>query len=735
MKYGMGKKFVATVSIVFLISFVVFAYLVIDNVRKKLDQDIENNLIEISTQGAEVIKNKIAIYENNVELLSNISQIKDENIEIKDKVNLLNEVSKNNGFIQMGIVDLSGKGYTSLGESIDISKGEYFQKTIRERANATDVVTNKEKNTTSVIHTSPIIVNESIVGIVFAQSSILEFEKNIFPYMFKGNGNLYILDNELNVLLTTSPIEYKKYHKRYRIEKNIKKVEDDLKIRKVGTEKLKTDDFTVYVGYSPIDIPSKWTLISVVDEGVASQSTVEVIYYTIEVAILLGIIFTIIIVIIFRIKKKSDEEIDYLAFVDDVTGVRNYSKFIMDANKILESKKNKNYAIVYFDIDYFQIVNETFGDSFSDIVLWEIAQILKDVLPKDAIYTRYYKDNFVYLTSYENDKLEIIELVEKVASSIAKIRIGNKEGMHISVVSGIYYEHGEDISISSKVNKADLARIAIKGNKSVKYNIFSEEIRERQVEEVNLIEEIKIAAENNKFEVYYQPKIDAKSEKIVGCEALIRWKSKDGKFISPSYFIPIAEKSGLIEQIDRLVFRKVCSDIKEWKENNIHVYPISINLSRSNLYRVDLIESMQQYLQEFGVEASLLEIEITETTTISDIEFIANKISQIKNLGMKVSMDDFGVGDSSLSNLSTLPIDTIKLDKSFIADIDDNTKNKNIIKGIVYLAKSLNLNIVAEGVETKAQCDYLKYLGCDIIQGYYYARPMDKESLYKNFLT
>lgn len=734
MRYGIEKKLTAIVSIIFVVSFILVASLVIHNVRQKLDYDIESNLVEISTQGSEVIKNKIAIYENNVELLSNISLIKDENINVENKIRILNEVARSNGFIKMGIVDSGGRGYTSLGEIIDISQGEYFKKAIKERKNTTDRIINKEKNLDFIVHTSPIIINDKIEGMVFAHTSIDNFEKSIFPYLFKGNSNMLILDENLDVLLASSKIDYKKDFN-IKSQQNINKIKQDINNRKVGTQKIDNSNFNGYIGYSPIKIASNWTLVSVVEESVASSSTIGVVYYIIRVAIILGIIFTVIIVLTFRIKKNIDKEIDYLAFVDDVTGVRNYSKFIMDAKKILECKKNKKYAIVYFDIDYFQIVNETFGDSFGEIVLWEIAQILKDILPKDSIYTRYYRDNFVYLISYTFDKSEVIEIVEKVSNSIARIRIGNKEGMHISVVSGIYYDNDEDISISSKVNKANLARIEIKGNNLLRYNVFSEEIRNRQIEEINLIEEIKLAIKNNNFQVYYQPKIDAKSEKIVGCEALLRWKDKEDEFISPSYFIPIAEKSGLIEQIDRWVFRKVCSDIKQWKDRGIEVCPISINLSRSNLYCADLVDSICKYLKEFDIDPNLLEIEITETATINDVDYIANKISEIKNLGIKISMDDFGVGNSSLANLSILPIDTLKLDKSFVVDINDNSKSKSIIKGIVNLAKSLDLSIVAEGVETKSQCDYLKSLGCDTIQGYYYARPMDKESLYKNFLT
>lgn len=407
----------------------------------------------------------------------------------------------------------------------------------------------------------------------------------------------------------------------------------------------------------------------------------------------------------------------------------------MDGNKILENKKNKNFAIVYFDIDYFEIINETFGDPFGEIVLWEIGQILEDTLPRDSIYTRCYRDNFIYLTRYEKNKDEVIKLVESVTGKIAQIGVGNKEGINISVVSGIHYEYNEQISFTSKINKANLARIAIKDNKTLKYNVFSEELRKKQVDELNISEEIKVAVKNNKFEVYYQPKIDVTSEKIVGCEALVRWKDEKGKFISPSYFISVAEKNGLIEIIDRWVFRKVCSDIKEWKENGIEIIPISINLSIINLYNVDLVESMKRYIEEFEVDPSLLEIEITETVVTKDMEFIANKILDIKKLGIKVSMDDFGTGNSSLANLSTLPIDTIKLDKSFIVDIEENEKSRSIVRSIVYLAKTLNLNVVAEGVENKPQCDYLKTLGCDTIQGYYYAMPMDKEKLQKKILT
>lgn len=735
MRYGVSKRCIAIVSVIFLVGFIVFSFLVIGNVRKKLDMDTEKNLIEICTQGSEVVKHKISVYENKVELLSNMSQLNKENISIEDKIEKLKEVAEANGFIRIGLADVYGTAYTANNEKLDISKEKYFSEAMNGKTNTIGVFDDKSNELSTVVHSTPIISKGSIVGIVFAETLAKEFQENIIPYMYKGEGDIYIIDGNLKVMFSTNELAHEYNNRIVNMKKEVSELEDSIKLRILGAKKIKSEEEDFYLAYAPIENNSGWTLLSVVDESVASVSTFEIISYSIEIAVILGITFIVILILIFMYKKRSDEEIDYLAFVDEITGGRNFSKFVMDGNKILESQKNKNFAIVYFDIDYFEIINETFGDPFGEIVLWEIAQILKDTLPQDAIYTRCHRDNFVYLTSYEKSKNEVIQLVETITSKVAQIGVGNKEGINITVVSGIYYEYKEQISFTSKINKANLARIAIKENKTLKYNVFSEDLRKKQIDELNISEDIKSAVKNNKFEVYYQPKIDATSEKIVGCEALVRWKGKEGKFISPEYFIPIAEKNGLIEIVDRWVFRQVCSDIKEWMENGIEIKPISINLSRSNLYRVDLVESMDRCMDEFGVSPKFLEIEITETVATKNLEFIARKILDIKKLGIRVSMDDFGTGNSSLANLSTLPIDTIKLDRSFIVDIEDNEKSRNIVRSIVYLAKTLNLNVVAEGVENKLQCDYLRILGCDTIQGYYYAMPMDKEKLQKNFLT
>ncbi|WP_092927142.1 EAL domain-containing protein [Romboutsia hominis] len=230
---------------------------------------------------------------------------------------------------------------------------------------------------------------------------------------------------------------------------------------------------------------------------------------------------------------------------------------------------------------------------------------------------------------------------------------------------------------------------------------------------------------NEEFEILYQPKVDINSEKIVSAEALIRWKHKDVGYISPNIFIPIAEKNGDINLIGRWVIKEVCKEIKKCEVNKDNIVPIAINLSRVELYQNNLIDYIRNTMKRYDISPEYLEFEITETAALNDIDYINNRIRDIKSLGIKVSMDDFGTGSSNLSNLKRLDIDVLKIDRTLSIDIEEDEKTKSLLKAIINLAKEYNIDVVCEGIESREQVDILREFRCDMVQGYVYYRPLD----------
>ena len=294
---------------------------------------------------------------------------------------------------------------------------------------------------------------------------------------------------------------------------------------------------------------------------------------------------------------------------------------------------------------------------------------------------------------------------------------------------GIYFVEEGEVDIQKAVNKANMARSVAKG-KNINYAIYNEDVRNKLSEESMILDDIKIALVKNQFEVYYQPKFSLVTGEMIGSEALIRWNHPEHGFISPAVFIPIAEKSKLILKIGRFVFERVCNDLYEWKKQGKKIVPVSVNLSRVELYQPDIVKFINKTIKMYNLSSDFIEIEITETVAINELNILKNVLNELRTYGFSISMDDYGTGYSSISCLRDMPIDILKLDKSFLGGIEHDERSRNIAKSIVSLAKSLDLVVIIEDVESKEQAELMKQFGCDLVQGFYFARPMPA----KNFL-
>ncbi|VFC13361.1 signaling protein [Clostridioides difficile] len=495
------------------------------------------------------------------------------------------------------------------------------------------------------------------------------------------------------------------------------------------------------------------------------------------------LIFIAIIFYIIYIKKSNEKEILSLAYEDKVTYIGNQNKFYRECSKYLLDKPSLNYIIVYFDINNFKMINDTFGYEFGDNLLITIAKALKEELTEGEVYARLSSDYFAIFCDYKNGRNKIIRKLDNIRSNIEsnlsivfeislcvgiyfveegevdtrlssdyfaifcdykngknkRIRkidsIRNNIESNLSIVFeislcvGIYFVEEGEVDIQKAVNKANMARSVAKG-KNINYAIYNEDVRNKLSEESMILDDIKIALVKNQFEVYYQPKFSLVTGEMIGSEALIRWNHPEHGFISPAVFIPIAEKSKLILKIGRFVFERVCNDLSEWKKQGKKIVPVSINLSRVELYQPDIVKFINKTIQMYNLSSDLIEIEITETVAINELNILKNVLNELRKYGFSISMDDFGTGYSSISCLRDMPIDILKLDKSFLGGIEHDERSRNIAKSIVSLAKSLDLVVIIEGVESKEQAELMKQFGCDLVQGFYFARPMPA----KNFL-
>lgn len=415
-------------------------------------------------------------------------------------------------------------------------------------------------------------------------------------------------------------------------------------------------------------------------------------------------------------------------YEDKVTGGYTYAKFELEATKALREQSRKA-AFIAMDIDQFRLMNEFFGVESGDVALCRLSGILREWIRPGEVYCRKVADNFSIMAFYDTTD-ELIERIEKLVDTVMKVEDVGRKGYVMRPFLGIYLIEDRDEAMDVMQNNASIAHSMIKEQGTNYYGIFDVEARDKALQDKMLEGQIERAYRNKEFSVYYQPKFDAKTQKLNGAEALIRWIKPNGSIVSPTVFIPLAEKKGMVVRLDKCVFEMVCEHINQWKNKGLDLVPISVNLSREHLKDETFIDDYVRIREKYQIEDEYLELELTEGTLYDNLEQARPIVEKLHNKGVKILMDDFGTGYSSLMMLKSIPVDVMKLDKSFVDDYDD-ARGEEIIKCVVALAGTLKMDVTAEGVETKEQYEFLRDLGCDTIQGYYFSRPLPAEAFEK----
>lgn len=459
----------------------------------------------------------------------------------------------------------------------------------------------------------------------------------------------------------------------------------------------------------------------------------------IKVLILLLLILFTINVFISYLKIKLYEDKINLEIVNNSDKIMNITKddnFLKHIQNYIISNKKENCVMACFDLCRLKLINDIYGYELGDKVLDNISSNLKSYFGEEAIYGKLKSDVFILIIKLEDREQKIPYLVNLIRNKIVTLSQIDSFKMNINVEAsiGIYRFNDDKVDIKKAMDNADMARIKSKGLKHIEYVEFDSAMEEEIQSLMKIEQDLFLAIKNKEFVIHYQPKVDSSTGKIIGSEALIRWIHPSLGMVGPNKFIPIAERSGLINNIGRWLIQEVFVTIDNWISEGINVLPVSINLSRVELYKNDLVDFFKSMFNTYNVPKELIEIEVTETTALRDVKFISERLYEIKSLGIDISLDDFGVGNSNFINLKGIPLDVIKIDRSLIMDIVTNTKTKFMVKAIVNLSQDLNLAVICEGVEDMEQVKVLNEMGCNLIQGYIYFKPLDEIS-YKRILT
>ena len=435
--------------------------------------------------------------------------------------------------------------------------------------------------------------------------------------------------------------------------------------------------------------------------------------------------------------QKTQEQIKYIAYHDTLTGLpnRNLLNELLVHSITLAERNNKCMAVLFLDIDGFKMINDSKGHGMGDQILQEVAERLLKTLRKSDVIARHGGDEFIVIIE-ELDNCSGVELIaNKIVNCFQEPFHLENQDYFLTTSVGVAVYPADGQTPDMLIKNADIAMYKAKENGKNQYLFCTPVMKDVANETMELSTNLYRAIEKNELELYYQPQLSCHNNQIMGVEALIRWRHPVMGLISPAKFIPIAEKTGLILPIGEWVLRTACQQNKKWQEQGLPKIRMGVNLSLRQFHNNDLLNLVESVLKETKLAPQYLELEITETIAMKEKSYIINTLNAFRQIGVSIAIDDFGTEYSSLSYLKHLPVDRLKVAMQFIRGIGIDHKDEALAKGIIVLAKSIGMNVIAEGVETKEQLEFLKNHNCDEIQGYYFFKPLAEAEMTKLLIT
>jgi len=412
---------------------------------------------------------------------------------------------------------------------------------------------------------------------------------------------------------------------------------------------------------------------------------------------------------------------------DRLTGLYNRYSFFHFAQEMIKKDPDADYSIIISDIENFKRINELFGEEKGNELLAYVGRGLSMLNSDNMLFARFNGDQFVGIMKIEDPNAEPdIDLLSKGL----EIMYANAPVSRFTVKFGLYDNIDKTLPMSMICDRAMMALRSVKHQYGLTHGKYTPQMQLQYNREQRILDSMESALKNNQFLVYYQPKHDAESSAIVGVEALVRWTHPEYGFMSPGEFIPLFERNGFISQLDKYVWNRVCKDVKQWQDEGLPVVPVSVNVSRLDLIRDNFLSEVMLPLEKYKLSPSYFHMEVTESIYMEDAEILVPVVEKMRELGIKVELDDFGSGFSSLSMLSKLPLDIVKIDIGLVREINNNP---TVVSSIVSLMHTLGYGVTAEGVETPAQLEALRQMECECVQGYYFSKPLTKNGMKEYF--
>ncbi len=728
-RYHLNIKWILTIFVVILIVSLIY----VRYIKQLTYNNIYNNITELSEQTATQLNLAITEQKKFVEIM--VDSINRGYFKTTDDIfDRYKGDLEDYNFTRLVILDEEGNGTTSDGYTVKNYENiqEFFtQEDVYLSENRPSTVSDNEVN----IYSKKFKFKGQN-RVIFATINTEDYKEILLRRLFNGKGGTFLINNQGDILIDS--FGYTKgnnvnLHNALRKEcdskdreiDKINNMEKNINELKVGTFDIRLNNNTYFMHYEKVNV-NNWYVVTVAPDTTIARELLIFMAISLGVCFFINFIIISISLYIDISNQKKNRKLYRVAYIDPVTELGNEAYFRENAAIYLQNH-SKNRYIITLDVNKFKAFNNIYGYEFCNNILKALGKKLIETLPEDSITCRISNDVFASIFVYEKD---IRKLLDKISSNVSSLIVGDTP-IYVNLSIGAYKINSNDKDINKILNKSYIARSRIKGLYNENYYIFDEVLESNLTEEQKIESCMENALKNGEFKVIYQPKVFVETEKLRGAEALVRWQ-KDGKMIPPSKFIPLFERNKFIIKLDLYIFEQACKDMARWKKEYNYEPNISINVSKEHFVNENFIEEYVKISDKYNIKRSQIDLEITESAAIDENIDTLKILNNIKEKGYTISIDDFGTGYSSLSMLQNMPIDLIKIDKVFVDKADLNS-NRNIINYIMLLAKRLDVKTIVEGVETKEQVDFVKKLKCDIIQGYYYSKPISREDFEEYF--
>jgi len=717
-------------------------------IQSSLLKGTEAQLKEISYQ---IVRNIEYRMRQPLELVTTLSTTSyaDPNIPIEKKISEFEQYVVSNELLSMGIINADYSSRSTYGKrQFDIDSNDWIKRALNGRANISSLQVTDFNGVRieTLFFAAPLTYNDKTEQILFAakDSSALDQIIRAVP-IFGGLGEVYIFTDDGKVLFHSEKvpnnINKNIYSDILSLENNYSSITEFKKA--VQSKKDTTINITLnkekyMASYLPVPSVKRWNIIIAIPTRVVLKEQMGIVSSIITSSVFIMIIFAIIFVFYTKWENKHSEVLYRSAYIDPLTEIFNETKIKEEISSLIEKLKkrddNINAPIFTLDIDNFKTFNKVYGTEICDNLLIKIAKSLtlhfNDAeYDEKSIIGRTKADNFVVISVANNDITLLTGKLQSFIKDMQNTSINDVTFKSITFSIGIAFISAHDTDPITVLEKADAARRSVKNNENMMHAFYSPEMMAPYYEEEELKNELKQAVLNEDFSIFYQPKYNIITNQIYGFEGLIRWQHKEKGFISPAKFIPIAEKSGLIIPIGNFVSKRICEDIKTWHEAGLlNGIIVSANISIPEIFQPGFIDNVRDMMAKYNVPPRTLEMEITETMAITNLNTIVNIIHDLNALNVSVSIDDFGTGNTALTVLKDMPVDLLKLDRSFLTDVEQKDNAREILELIINFAKALDIEVLAEGVENQKQIDILRDSGCYLVQGFFFAKPMPREN-------